>query len=42
MKNNKMKAINLLVKKGKDQGFLTQEDLLDIFPTKKRIFRTIR
>ncbi|MGI6484037.1 MAG: RNA polymerase sigma factor RpoD [Candidatus Dojkabacteria bacterium] len=33
MKNNKEKAINLLVKKGKDQGFLTQEDLLDIFPT---------
>ena len=30
---NKKKAIDLLVKKGKDQGFLTQEDLLDIFPT---------
>jgi len=30
---NKDKAIDLLVKKGKDQGFLTQEDLLDIFPT---------
>lgn len=31
--NNKDKAIAILVKKGKDQGFLTQEDLLDIFPT---------
>lgn len=30
---DKKKAIQALVKKGKDQGFLTQEDLLDIFPT---------
>ena len=30
---NKKKAIDLLVKKGKEQGFLTQEDILDIFPT---------
>jgi len=30
---NKEKAIALLVKKGKEQGFLTQEDLLDVFPT---------
>ncbi len=29
----KEKAIALLVKKGKEQGFLTQEDLLDVFPT---------
>lgn len=27
------KAINFLIKKGKEQGFLTQEDLLDVFPT---------
>ena len=26
------KGIALLVKKGKEQGFLTQEDLLDVFP----------
>ena len=31
--SDKDKAIKLLVKKGKDQGFLTQEDLLDVFPT---------
>ncbi|MHC1716571.1 MAG: RNA polymerase sigma factor RpoD [Candidatus Dojkabacteria bacterium] len=30
---NKSKAISYLVKKGKEQGFLTQEDLLDVFPT---------
>ena len=30
---DKSKAIKTLVEKGKDQGFLTQEDLLDIFPT---------
>jgi len=30
---NKDKAISLLVKKGKEQGFLTQEELLDVFPT---------
>ena len=30
---DKNKAIKLLVKKGKEQGFLTQEDLLDFFPT---------
>lgn len=30
---NKEKEINNLVKKGKEQGFLTQEDLLDVFPT---------
>jgi len=30
---DKSKAIKNLVDKGKDQGFLTQEDLLDIFPT---------
>lgn len=27
------KEINNLIKKGKEQGFLTQEDLLDVFPT---------
>jgi len=26
------KAINSLVKKGRDQGFLTQEDILEVFP----------
>ena len=31
--SDKDKSIKLLVKKGKDQGFLTQEDLLDVFPT---------
>ena len=31
--SDKSKSIKYLVKKGKDQGFLTQEDLLDIFPT---------
>jgi RNA polymerase primary sigma factor len=30
---NNTKAINFLIKKGKQQGFLTQEDLLDVFPT---------
>lgn len=30
---NNNKAIAYLVKKGKEQGFLTQEDLLDVFPT---------
>ena len=30
---DKSKAIKFLVKKGKEQGFLTQEDLLDVFPT---------
>ena len=30
---DKDKAIKYLVKKGKEQGFLTQEDLLDVFPT---------
>ncbi|MGI5897901.1 MAG: RNA polymerase sigma factor RpoD [Candidatus Dojkabacteria bacterium] len=30
---NNSKAINFLIKKGKEQGFLTQEDLLDVFPT---------
>lgn len=30
---NNSKAISLLIKKGKEQGFLTQEDLLDVFPT---------
>jgi len=30
---DKEKAIKILVEKGKDQGFLTQEDLLDVFPT---------
>lgn len=30
---DKDKAIQTLINKGKDQGFLTQEDLLDIFPT---------
>ena len=30
---DKKKSINLLVKKGKEQEFLTQEDLLDVFPT---------
>lgn len=30
---NKSKAISFLIKKGKDQGYLTQEDLLDVFPT---------
>ncbi len=27
------KEIGFLIKKGKEQGFLTQEDLLDVFPT---------
>jgi RNA polymerase primary sigma factor len=31
--SDKDNSIKLLVKKGKDQGFLTQEDLLDVFPT---------
>jgi RNA polymerase primary sigma factor len=31
--SDKSKSIKYLVKKGKDQGFLTQEDLLDVFPT---------
>ena len=30
---DKSKAIKFLIKKGKEQGFLTQEDLLDVFPT---------
>jgi RNA polymerase primary sigma factor len=30
---DKSKSIKYLVKKGKEQGFLTQEDLLDVFPT---------
>lgn len=30
---DKEKAIKTLIDKGKDQGFLTQEDLLDVFPT---------
>ena len=30
---NYTKEINNLIKKGKEQGFLTQEDLLDVFPT---------
>ncbi len=30
---DKDKAIKILIDKGKDQGFLTQEDLLDVFPT---------
>jgi RNA polymerase primary sigma factor len=30
---DKEKAIKILVEKGKEQGFLTQEDLLDVFPT---------
>jgi RNA polymerase primary sigma factor len=31
--SDKSKSIKYLIKKGKDQGFLTQEDLLDVFPT---------
>ncbi|KUK67139.1 MAG: RNA polymerase sigma factor [candidate division WS6 bacterium 36_33] len=31
--SDKSKSIKYLIKKGRDQGFLTQEDLLDIFPT---------
>jgi RNA polymerase primary sigma factor len=31
--SDKTKSIKYLIKKGKEQGFLTQEDLLDIFPT---------
>jgi len=31
--SDKSKSIKYLVKKGRDQGFLTQEDLLDVFPT---------
>jgi RNA polymerase primary sigma factor len=31
--SDKSKSIKYLIKKGKEQGFLTQEDLLDIFPT---------
>jgi RNA polymerase primary sigma factor len=30
---DKSKSIKQLIKKGKEQGFLTQEDLLDMFPT---------
>ncbi len=30
---DKSKSIKYLVNKGKEQGFLTQEDLLDVFPT---------
>lgn len=30
---DKTKAIKFLIKKGTDQGFLTQEELLDVFPT---------
>ena len=30
---DKDKAIKILIDKGKDQGYLTQEDLLDVFPT---------
>jgi len=30
---DKEKAVKVLIDKGKDQGFLTQEDLLDVFPT---------
>ena len=30
---DKIKSIKFLIKKGKEQGFLTQEDLLDVFPT---------
>ena len=30
---NKDKTIDLLINKGNEQGFLTQEDLLDVFPT---------
>lgn len=31
--SNKEKAISKLVEKGKEQGFLSQEDILDVFPT---------
>ena len=31
--SDKSKSIKYLITKGKDQGFLTQEDLLDVFPT---------
>ena len=31
--SNKSKHIKDLVKKGKEQGFLSQEDILDVFPT---------
>ncbi len=31
--SNKEKQINELVKKGKEQGFLSQEDILEVFPT---------
>lgn len=31
--SNKVKSINKLVEKGKEQGFLSQEDILDVFPT---------
>jgi RNA polymerase primary sigma factor len=31
--SKKLSAIKLLIEKGKDQGFLTQEDILDVFPT---------
>jgi len=30
---DKEKAVKVLIDKGKEQGFLTQEDLLDVFPT---------
>jgi RNA polymerase primary sigma factor len=31
--SNKSKQIALLVKKGKEQGFLSQDDILEVFPT---------
>ena len=31
--SQKLKAIKELIEKGKDQGFLTQEDILEVFPT---------
>jgi len=31
--SDKKKQINKLVKKGKEQGFLSQEDILEVFPT---------
>ncbi len=33
MRDKNIKEINYLIKKGKDQGFLTDEDILDVFPT---------
>jgi RNA polymerase primary sigma factor len=36
--NTRKKAVDLLIKKGRDQGFITQEEILEIFPdAEKRV-----